>query len=282
MALSLHPSASQLERQTDLLLMLDRLHQTLTDLTDATRGLRVNEHLATLLALIPASGVFTADWSVPFAAISIDNLGTHQMTVAGAGPQLGAPGAGVGIHQIPAGGSAVINLAGRELSIYGTPGDMANLQVHGLPQPPAYGPGAQTIETVTGVGAAAATGATALATVEAGTVVEASQTSAIAAAIVATLPGAAGKTTYLKGFEVTGGGATAAGLALVTVTGLATTPLNYAFAVPAGAAVGAAPLVVEFGQALPASAVAGAVSVNVPTLGAGNVLACVAAHGFQL
>src|SRR5579859_5778695 len=71
-----------------------------------------------------------------------------------------------------------------------------------------------------------------------------------AAAIAATLPGAAGKTTYLTGFEVTGAGATGASVIAITVTGILGGTKTYELAIPAGAGVGVTPLTVEFSRPL--------------------------------
>lgn len=103
-----------------------------------------------------------------------------------------------------------------------------------------------------------------------------------AAAATATLAAAAGKTTYITGFEVTGAGATAASVVLVTVTGTTGGTLTYVLAVPAGVAVGVTPLIVMFPSPIPASAANTAIAVNVPSLGAGNTNAAAVAHGFQL
>ena len=101
-----------------------------------------------------------------------------------------------------------------------------------------------------------------------------------AAPISATLAGAAGKYTYITGFEVTGAGATAAGVVLVTVTGVQGGTQNFYLAIPAGAAVGVNPLLVRFPVPLRSSALNTNIVVNVPSFGAGNTSAAVAAHGF--
>lgn len=95
-----------------------------------------------------------------------------------------------------------------------------------------------------------------------------------------TLAGAAGKTTYISGFTVTGGGATAASNISITITGLTNT-LNFVLVIPAGATVSVQPLIVEFARPIPASAVNTAIVVNVPSFGAGNTAAAVTARGFQ-
>jgi hypothetical protein len=101
-----------------------------------------------------------------------------------------------------------------------------------------------------------------------------------AAANNQTLAAAAGKRTYITGFSITGGGATAASVIAITITGLTNT-LNYRVAVPAGATVGITPLVVSFKRPIPASADNTAIVVNVPSFGAGNTNAAAAASGFQ-
>lgn len=114
------------------------------------------------------------------------------------------------------------------------------------------------------------------------TALTASSGNVAATATTATLAGAAGKTTYITGFEVTGAGATAGSVVTVTVTGTnsATAP-TYVVTVPTGATTGIQPLQVEFPSPIPASGVNTAVVVNVPSFGAGNTNAAVVAHGFQ-
>lgn len=100
-------------------------------------------------------------------------------------------------------------------------------------------------------------------------------------AAVATLGAVAGKTTYITGFEVTAAGATAALVVDVAVAGPANT-LHYSFTFPAGATTGAAPLVVELPEPIPANAPNTAITVTLPASGAGGTNAAVNAHGYQL
>lgn len=102
-----------------------------------------------------------------------------------------------------------------------------------------------------------------------------------AAAAVASLPAVAGKTAWLTGFEVTAAGSTAALTVDVAVTGLVT-PLHYAFTFPAGAGVGALPLVIDFPRPVPASGVNTAIVITCPSGGVGNLAAAVVAHGLYL
>lgn len=101
-----------------------------------------------------------------------------------------------------------------------------------------------------------------------------------AAAITATLAGAAGKTTYIEGVQVGGLGATAASRIAVTITGLAATITLYV-EVPAGATVIAGGILLTFPSPIPASAVNTAIVVNVPSFGTGNTDEFVSAWGFQ-
>lgn len=112
------------------------------------------------------------------------------------------------------------------------------------------------------------------------TPVDASSAVVAAAATTASIPAVAGKTSYITGFEISGGGATAGSIIDVTVTG-PTTTLHYEVAVPAGVA-NQVSFQVELGRAIAASAVNTAITVNVPSFGAGNTAAAVVAHGYQL
>ncbi len=98
----------------------------------------------------------------------------------------------------------------------------------------------------------------------------------------ATLPGVAGKTTYITGFQVTASGATAGLDATVTVAGVISGTMNYTFTFPAGVLVAATPLIVNFARPVPASAVNTAIVVTLPAGGAGNTNASVSAQGLQL
>lgn len=102
------------------------------------------------------------------------------------------------------------------------------------------------------------------------------------ATATASLAGVAAKTTYITGFDVTGSGATAGSVVSVTVTGLLGGTSTYTLAVSAGAAVGNAPLVIDFVPPLPASAVNTAIVVTCPALGLGNTNNTVNAYGYYI
>lgn len=113
-------------------------------------------------------------------------------------------------------------------------------------------------------------------------VVSSSGNVAAATATATLAAGGATVMTYISGFEVTAGGATAAATVNVTVTGVIGGTMTYSFSAATGVDAPSPPLVVEFNPPLQASALNTAIVVSMPTLGAGNAHAAINAHGFQL
>lgn len=102
-----------------------------------------------------------------------------------------------------------------------------------------------------------------------------------AGAAAASLGAVAGLRNWITGFTLTASGATT-GLAVdATVTGLDGGTLTFTFDFPAGALVGATPLVVTFPQPIPASDVNTAITVNLPSGGIGNAHAASCVFGFR-
>lgn len=106
--------------------------------------------------------------------------------------------------------------------------------------------------------------------------------SVAAASAVATLAAAAGKTTYITGFTVTAGGATAGLSVSLAITGALGGTLTYVYTAPAGATVPGPVLSVQFANPIPGSAANTAIVVTLPSLGTGNLAASVVATGYQL
>lgn len=113
---------------------------------------------------------------------------------------------------------------------------------------------------------------------EIGQVVADSQTAAAAVA-TATLAAVAGKRNYVTGLCVSGLGATAATGVEATLTGLGTT-LKFVVPVVAGVGLGNTPVVLLFGDGIPASADNTAIVLSVPSYGSGNTKSDVALWGF--
>lgn len=114
------------------------------------------------------------------------------------------------------------------------------------------------------------------------TALGASSGNVAAATATATLTGAASKTTYITGFEITGSGATAASVVTATVAGLLGGTQSYTVSVVAGATLANPSVIVSFVPPFPASATNTAIVVSCPSLGAGNTNNVVNARGFQL
>jgi hypothetical protein len=101
-----------------------------------------------------------------------------------------------------------------------------------------------------------------------------------AAANNLTLSGFVGRSTYLQGFTVSGGGATATSVINITVTGLQTT-LNFDLTIPV---VGGAGVLLQqtFNPPLQSSGLNTSITVNVPSFGAGNLNAAASAWGYAI
>jgi len=102
-------------------------------------------------------------------------------------------------------------------------------------------------------------------------------------AITATLAASTTKTTYICGFSYTGTNPTVATNTSVTVTGTITGTMSFGFPTLAFVATLAhpSPMTQYFFPCVPSSAINTAIAVNGPALGAGALLATVAAWGYQ-
>lgn len=101
-----------------------------------------------------------------------------------------------------------------------------------------------------------------------------------AAAATATLTSAAGRTVYITGFSITGAGATAGSVILVTVTGIIGGTLTYNLVVPAGATTSITPLTINFSLPLAASTTNTNIVVSAPSFGVGNTNASTVVYGY--
>jgi hypothetical protein len=101
-----------------------------------------------------------------------------------------------------------------------------------------------------------------------------------AAANNVSLPAVPGQTNSVSGFEITGTGATAGSTIVVTLTGIVGGTASYDLVIPAGAGLAVNSLLVEFPVAIQATGPNVAITLNVPSFGAGNLNATAAIHGF--
>jgi hypothetical protein len=133
-------------------------------------------------------------------------------------------------------------------------------------------------EVVTAAEAASAAGA---AGYPAGAVPVAATATGTNAITAATLPAAAGKTTYITGYQVSGGSPTAATLISITLAGVVGGSEPLFFTGPAQPAP-LPPVIVSFNPPLPASAANTAITVTASAFGAGSATEVVSLQGFQL
>jgi len=112
------------------------------------------------------------------------------------------------------------------------------------------------------------------------TSVQASSGNVAAGTAAAALPSVTGKTNYLAGFQINAGGATAGACVSATITGLLGGTATYAYCSVTGAGLPSPPLVVSFNPPIPASAVTTAITLSVPSLGAGNTNTSANVQGF--
>lgn len=102
------------------------------------------------------------------------------------------------------------------------------------------------------------------------------------ASAVATLAASATKLTYISGFDVTGSGATAGAVVVVTVAGLAGGSLTFTSASATGATALNTPMNIRFPRPIASSAINTAITVTCAALGAGSTNNVVNAYGYQL
>lgn len=97
---------------------------------------------------------------------------------------------------------------------------------------------------------------------------------------VATIPAVAAKTNNLQGFDITGTGATAGAVVIVTVAGLLGGSITFTHTSETGVVLGNVPMSIRFPAAIPASAVNIAITVTCAALGAGSTNNVVNAYGY--
>jgi hypothetical protein len=102
-----------------------------------------------------------------------------------------------------------------------------------------------------------------------------------AATAAATLSASAGKTTYITGFTFTSTGSTGAATVDITVTD-GTWTVTFVYVSVAGATTANTQLAITFPYPLAASAANTTIVASCPTLGTGNLHACMNAYGFKL
>ena len=107
---------------------LRTLAETTTELAARFQGQAVNNVLEIGTVILPPAGQNGHSWQAAAGSIEVDNQGTHPMTVVAASPAATAPTSGTGMYPVPANSRRVINVASREVTVYGTAGDVYGYQ----------------------------------------------------------------------------------------------------------------------------------------------------------
>lgn len=103
---------------------------------------------------------------------------------------------------------------------------------------------------------------------------------AVNAPVVLNITPSAAQFGYLAGLIVSGLGATAAAVILLSIAGIEGGTLQLPVAVPAGAAVPIAPVVIQFNPPLVGSALGQQIQVTLTAFGAGNTVENLSIWGF--
>lgn len=111
----------------------------------AFRELRNTSVIESTTLVFNAAGLISRDYPVPYAAVAIYSLSTQKVTAANLPPASGAPPQGQGTAQVGPLGFAIVNMAGRSLTLYGNPGDAITFTVFASPQSPNAASGQVTL-----------------------------------------------------------------------------------------------------------------------------------------
>jgi hypothetical protein len=101
----------------------------------------INNTLAVETATVPADGVITRQWHVAAGALEVSPLGDNPVTVVASGPSSSAPAGGTGVYVVAAGATRTIAVASRQVTLYGTAGDLVSFQAFTGAVRPASGGG---------------------------------------------------------------------------------------------------------------------------------------------
>lgn len=138
------------QHQAAVVLELEQMRAAVGDMTRMLARL-VPEVLSQETVILDANGQATKQFRVPFRAISVDNFGQGNLTVAADTLKGAAPNLGPGVARVGPGGYAVINTTGYAWTIYGgTAGDAVTVATYACPQPPIGVAGSTAGQLVTG------------------------------------------------------------------------------------------------------------------------------------
>lgn len=131
----------QLSRQDTAMLgaCLAGINHGLREITSKLQYAMDRKTLSVETWTIPTTGRIERSWNVPYRSVAIQHHGnTDPITVCSSPSQDDPPPDGPGTALLEANGAACWNLAGYDLTIYGTAGDRVTISVFTCEQPPAW------------------------------------------------------------------------------------------------------------------------------------------------
>lgn len=104
---------------------------TLTEFSARLAGQIINDVLQVATGTFDTSGLIALQFQAAAGSIEVCNNSTHTVTVASRGAEAGgvAPAAGIGVYQVAAGATRLVNVASHQITLYGTAGDTISWQV---------------------------------------------------------------------------------------------------------------------------------------------------------
>lgn len=132
-----------------------------TDTWDRIKGGLTNQTISAGSHVIASAGYWSDQFNTQYGSVFVVNHSNNDMVFTNSAPAgLGAtnPGSGTGTAWVLAKSSRVINMAGMAYTIYGTAGDVVDVEIFSKPQPPLANvaePGGVSSSQVTVVTAAA-------------------------------------------------------------------------------------------------------------------------------
>lgn len=90
----------------------------------------VNHVLETRTITFDTTGIYSIEFGVPIGAIEISNVGNATVTVHAGGARNAAPTDGLGVYVINTLDTQLVNLASRQVTLYGTAGQRCCYQAY--------------------------------------------------------------------------------------------------------------------------------------------------------
>lgn len=117
---------------TEILDELRYLRSHLTQAAERTGTGVVNHVLEVGTRVFDADGRVVLEWGVPCGAIEVSMHGNGDCTVVASGPSsaAGTPGGAIGRYVVPQDAVRVVNVASRQVTLYGTPGEEVSYQAY--------------------------------------------------------------------------------------------------------------------------------------------------------